>query len=172
MCGVRGSEGKSLASMFATRDASTIAEALRQTVQNQASVVDRELAELEELESEPWEVTGDPEDVDRQRLRRQEMIDRKRDQVMRDHNSVFANGSKLYKLDAKPGGVNINIGVGGGGSVSVEAMRGNPRAIAAEAQRQLTSEYSTVTPEMLYERVAQIRQAIEAPDQTIEGEVI
>lgn len=166
-----GTEGKSLASMFATRNASTIAEALRQTVQNQAALVDRELAELEKLEEASWETTGDPEDDETNQFKRQEMIDRKREQVMRDHNSVFANGTKLYKLDAAPGGgVNINIGMGASGSVSVESMRDNPRAIAAEAQRQLSSEHDIVTADMLHERVAQIRQAIESD--TVEGEVL
>lgn len=166
-----GTEGKSLASMFATRNASTIAEALRQTVQNQAALVDRELAELEKLEASSWETTGDPEDDEINSLKRQEMIDRKREQVMRDHNSVFANGTKLYKLDSAPAGVNINIGMGERGSVSVESMRNNPRAIAAEAQRQLAGEHDVVTADMLHERVAQIRQAIESPD-TVEGEVL
>lgn len=170
---MRGTEGKSLASMFATRNASTIAEALRQTVQNQAALVDRELEELEKLEEAPWETTGDPEDDEISSIKRQEMIDRKREQVMRDHNSVFANGTKLYKLDAKPGGVNIQINSSGGGSVSVESMRDNPRAIAAEAQRQLSGEHDIVTADMLHERVAQIRQAIESVDaDTIEGEVL
>lgn len=156
--------------MFATRDASQIAEALRQTVQNQAALADRELAELEELESRPSETTGDPDDDEKISYRRLEMIDRKRESVMRNHNSVFANGSKLYKLDKVSSGVNIQIN--SGGAVQVESIRDNPRAIAAEAQRQLLQEHETFTESMLHERVAQIRRAIDTSPETIEGEVL
>lgn len=158
--------------MFATRDAAQIAEALRQTVQNQASVADRELAELEELESRASEVTGDPEDDEKANYRRLEMIERKREAVMRNHNSVFTNGSRLYKLDKVGGGVNIQINSGTGGPVRVESMRDNPRAIAAEAQRQLLQEHESFTESMLHERVAQIRQAIDADPGVIEGEML
>lgn len=171
---MRGSEGKSLASMFATRNAASIAEALRQTVQNQAALADRELAELEDLEARPSEVTGDPTDDEVASARRAEAIERKRESVMRNHNSVFTNGTKLYKLDAVQGGVNIQINSGSGPpNVRAEVMRDNPRAIAAEAQRQLLEEHGSVTDDMLFERVSQIHQKLsEADDDTIEGEVL
>lgn len=169
---MRGSEGKSLASMFATRDAATIADALRQTVQNQAAIVDRELDELEALEARPSEVTGDPEDDEAMTLARQEIIDRKRESVMRNHNSVFTNGTKLYKLDAAPGGVNISINAGAG-TVRAEAVRDNPRALAALAQKQLSAEYDVVTEDMLFERVSQLQAAVAAEDdEVIDGEVL
>lgn len=159
--------------MFATRDAATIADALRQTVQNQAAIVDRELSELESLEAQPSETTGDPEDDEVTTLARQEIIDRKRESVMRNHNSVFANGAKLYKLDAAPGGVNISINAGSG-SVRAEAVRDNPRALAALAQRQLSAEHDVVTEDMLFERVSQLQAAVarEEDDEVIDGEVL
>ena len=171
MCGVQGSEGKSLASMFSSRNAANIAEALRQTVQNQAEIADKEIEELRALEEAPSVTTGDPEDDDGHALRREKQIQEKRESVMRNHNSVFANGTKLYKLDAQPGGVNISINAGGGTSIRAESMRSNPRALAAEAQRQLEQEYDTITEDLLFERVEQIRQAIAVEnDDVIEGE--
>lgn len=170
---MRGTEGRSLARLFATRDAASIAEALRQTVQNQAELADRELEELEQLEAAPSETTGDPEDDAKARRVRAEVIDRKREQVMRNHNSVFTNGAKLYKLDAAAPGVNITFNTGGGAQVSAEVLRSNPRALVAEAQRQLLQEHESFTEDMLHQRVHQLRHALtQGSGDVIEGETL
>lgn len=169
VCAVNGTPGKRLAEAFATRNASSISEGLRQIVEQQAELVDEQAAEFRRFTEQASEVTGDPEDDNPVPG---ELVDRKRSELMKNYNSLFANGQKLYRLDSAPAGVTVNVGVAGAsGPISIDSIRDNPRALASVAQRELEQQYEVVTPEMIIERVTQMQaEPVERGD-IIEGEV-
>lgn len=168
VCAVNGTPGKRLADAFATRNASSISEGLRQIVEQQAELVDDQAADFRRFTEKASEVTGDPDD---DTPVPEDLVDRKRSELMKNYNSLFANGQKLYRLDSAPPGVTVNVGVSGAsGSVNIESIRDNPRALASVAQRELEQQYEVVTPEMVLERVTQLQQVPVERGDIIEGE--
>lgn len=166
VCGLNGSPGKRLARAFATRNAASISEGLRQIVEDQAGLVDDQAQEFRLISEQASEFTDDPDDDN---PKPEELIDRKRSELMKNYNSLFANAQKLYKLDSAPAGVTVNVGVSGG-MTNIESIRDNPRALASAAQRELEQQYEVVTPEMVLDRVTQLQQAPRESGPVIEGE--
>lgn len=167
VCGLNRSPGKKLARAFGTRNAASISEGLRQIVEDQAGLVDDQAEEFRLISEQASEVTGDPDDDNPQP---EELIDRKRSELMKNYNSLFTNAQKLYRLDSAPAGVTVNVGVSGG-VTNIESIRDNPRALASAARRELEQQYDTVTPEMVFDRVTQLQQAPRDSGPIVEGEV-
>lgn len=169
VCGLNGSPGRRLARAFATRNAASISEGLRQIVEDQASLVEDQADDFHRINEQASEYTGDPEDDN---PKPEELIDRKRSELMKNYNSLFTNAQKLYKLDSAPAGVTVNVGVAGG-TTNIESIRDNPRALASAAQRELEQQHDVVTPEMVLQRVTQLQEAPRADESghIVEGEV-
>lgn len=169
VCAVNGTPGKRLADAFSTRNGSSISEGLRQIVEQQAELVDDQAAEFRRFTEDASDITGDPDD---DTPVPHDLVERKRSELMKNYNSLFANGQKLYRLDSAPAGVTVNVGVtGANGPVNIDSIRDNPRALASVAQRELEQQHEFVTPEMVIERVTQMQaEPVERGD-IIEGEV-
>lgn len=173
VCTVGRTQGRKLVQQFQTRNAASVAEGLRHLVELQAGIVDDEYREYSEYvepeDADKAEITGDPEDavpgpdpVE---------VERRRASLMRNMNSLFANGSKLYALDRPAGpAVQVNVGMQGVGaaSVAVNPATDQPRTLAAKAVAELEAKGIEPTDDAIQAIVA--GYAREHEPEVIEGE--
>lgn len=142
-------EGRKLSELFRTKNAGDIKDALSSIVAEQADIVDEQLRDHKNRGTDDM----DPE-------------------LMKNLNSVFANGTKLHNIIApklpQPG-VNVNIGIAG--RVNAEIGQGDPRGMASFVIKELQASLppgTPVTDDMVRNRLLEIQSG----QQAIEGEIV
>lgn len=124
-----GTDGKKLAEMFRTNNPQNIQEGLRLITERTAEAID---------DKQQAELAGE------------EYPDK-----MKDLNQLFGMANKLHNILVPKKGIQIGIAVGGGQAVQAAIASAEPRAIAAEALKELQAENpgQEITDEMIVERL-------------------